>query len=53
MIFTHKNSVLQVSVSGNAVPVRNVLNAGARTSHKSIYVRLNKEEAQQKKEQAE
>lgn len=52
-IFTLRNSVLQVSVSGYALPVRNVLNAGARTSHKSIYVRLNNEEARQKKVQAE
>jgi hypothetical protein len=49
-IFTLRNSVLQVSVTGYAVPVRN---AGARTSHKSIYVRLNNKEAGQKKAQAE
>jgi len=52
-IFTLRNSVLQVSVSGYAVPVRNVLNDGVRTSHKSIYVPLNNEEARQKKAQAE
>jgi hypothetical protein len=48
-----RNSVLLVSVSGYAVPVRNVLNADARTNHESIYVRPKNEEARQKKAQAE
>jgi hypothetical protein len=52
-IFTLRNSVHQVSVYGYAVPVRNVLNAGAWTNRKPIYVRLNNEEALQKKAQAE